>query len=348
MLSGFRAKEGNDGGEFVRRLENEFEAFFGVKHAIALNSATAALHAALLACGIGEGDEVIVSPYSFTASASCVKMVGATPIFADIEDATFCIDPVEVEKAITSKTRAIIPVHLMGHPANMLELMFIALENDIKLIEDSAQALGAECCGRYTGTIGDCGVFSFNQSKPVSCGEGGMLITDDDYIARVVRAVRNHAEVSDPELGIIGYNYRMCEIEAAIVLEQFKKLDKLNNHRIMLTNYMSELLSDIEGLTPPVTYPDCKHVFYTYALKYDSKKMSRNEFQERCIEKGLYFGKDYVRPIYQLPAFGGLKGLCPVAEKIQKELMVTDIFRYPMKKDYVKLCYNIIRDVLQR
>jgi len=181
ILSGFRGTpEGHLGGVYVGQLESEFKAFFGVEHSVSFNSATSALHAACIACGIKRGDEVITTPYSFAASASCIKMVGATPVFADIEDDTFCIDPAEIVKKITPKTKAILPVHLMGHPADMDWIWPIAQSYGLKVIEDSSQALGATHWNRYTGTIGDCGVFSFNQSKPVSTGEGGMLVTNDD------------------------------------------------------------------------------------------------------------------------------------------------------------------------
>jgi len=343
-LSAFRGTPDWDMSDsYVRRLEVEFEAFFGVKHAVALNSATSGLHAALIACGIGVGDEVIVSPYSFSASASCVKMVGATPVFVDIQPDIFCISPSEIFKAITPKTRAIIPVHLMGHPAAMDSIMGMARRHGIKVIEDSAQAIGATFDGHYTGTMGDCGIFSFNQSKPVSCGEGGMLVTNDDYIARIARGVRNHGEVSDPELGIIGYNYRMCEIEAAIVLEQFRKLNKINDYRIMLTDYMTERLGRFEELTPPVTYPNCKHVFYTYAVKY---RGDRDSLQKRLMDRGVYWGKGYVKPLYLLPVFGGKLGDCPVAERMWREIMVFDWLRYPTTKEDIDRTIEILEECL--
>lgn len=350
ILSGFRGSpEGHSGGEYVQKLESAFRNYFGVEHAIALNSATAALHASLIACGIGQGDEVIVTPYSFSSSASCALMVGAKPVFADIQDDIFCLDPLKVFNAVTPRTKAIIPVHLCGHPADMRGIMSVAAQYHLTVIEDAAQAIGAKYTrGRYAGTIGDCGIFSFNQSKHINTGEGGMLITHRDDIARKVRAVRNHGEISDPSLKLLGYNYRLCEIEAALALEQFKKLDEMTDRRIELTSRMSEALSQIEGFTPPVTYPDCKHVFYTYAVKYDADKvgMPRDEFQDRMIESGVYFGKGYVKPLYLLPIyqqFGYGKGLCPITERMyESELMVTDILKYPLTfKDVDKIVSKI-------
>jgi len=342
ILSGFRGTPaGHLGGRYVQALESQFKAYFGVRYAISLNSATAALHAALVACGIGKGDEVIVTPYSFSSSASCVLMVGATPVFADIEEDTFCIDPIKVLQLITPRTKAIIPVHLCGHPADMRGITSVAAQYHLKIIEDAAQAIGATYKGRYVGTMGHCGVFSFNQSKHINTGEGGMLITNDDDIARKVRAVRNHGEISDPELEIVGYNYRLCELEAFLALEQFKVLDKMTDIRIELTSQMSEALSKIPGFTPPVTKKGCKHVFYTYAVKFDEDivGISRDEFQDRMINSGVYFGKGYVKPLYLLPIykkFGYGKGLCPVAERFyERELIVTDIFKYPLTKSDV-------------
>jgi perosamine synthetase len=329
-LSLFRGSgEFHKGGPRVQALEESFREYFKVKHAVAMNSATSALHAACIACGIETvDDEVIVTPYSFAASATCVLMASGTPVFADVTPDTFCLDPVEIRKKITHLTKAIIPVHLMGHPADMDEIMAIAKEYNLKVIEDSAQALGAKYHGKYAGTIGDCGIFSFNQSKPVSSGEGGMLITNDDFIARVARAVRNHGEVSDPELGIFGYNYRMCEIEASIVLEQFLHLDYMNDWRINLADYLSERLSRILNFIPPIVKKDCKHVYYTYGVKYLGT--DRTRIQEELIKQNVYFGGGYVKPLYHLPAFGGTDLNFPVVDRLWKnEIIVTDRLRYP-------------------
>tara|TARA_Y100000310_G_scaffold144390_1_gene143647 strand:+ start:19689 stop:20783 length:1095 start_codon:yes stop_codon:yes gene_type:complete len=353
ILSGFRGTpSGHLGGEYVQALEAQFRDYFGVDYAIALNSATAALHASLVACDVGVGDEIIVSPFTFSSSASCVLMVGAKPVFADIQDDIFCIDPDKIEALITPRTKAIIPVHLCGHPAEMAAIMRLAYRYNLKVIEDAAQSIGAVYRGKYTGTIGDCGVFSFNQSKHINTGEGGMLITNDDKIARIVRAVRNHGEISDPELRVVGYNYRLCEIEASLASEQFKQLDEMTAHRIKLTNLMSEGLKRIKGFTPPVTYPDCRHVFYTYAVKFDEALagMKRDEFQDKMIENGIYFGKGYVKPLYLLPIyqqFGYKEGLCPVTEKIWKQIMVTDIFKFPMPEARVYDILNKIKEILE-
>jgi len=347
-LSMFRGNpDGHNGGEWVQRLERWLRGYLGVKHAVSMNSATACLHSALLACGAR--GEVICSPYTFSASASCVLQAGLKPVFVDIEEETFCMNPLKLREGITPQTGAIIPVHLHGHPADMDEIMAIAknYNHNYVVIEDAAQSLGAEYKGRKVGTIGDVGVFSFNQSKPISIGEGGVLVTNNDDIARYARALRNHGEVSDPELGIVGYNYRLNEIEACLAWHQLQDLDEMNQVRIELTNIMSDGLRDIEGIEPPVTYPWCKHVFYTYPMKFTSNKMTREEFQKSMADEGVYMGAGYVRPLYQLPAYGAQKDLCPVTEEMYRErLMVTDILRHPMTPNDVREILALIRQIM--
>lgn len=320
-LSGFRATpEGHLGGKHVRALEEAFCEYFNIKYAVACNSATSALHMALIACDIGEGDEVVVSPYSFSSSASCALMVGAKPIFVDIKQDTFCMNPTSAFHS--NGADIIIPVHLFGHPVDMKGMMVFANEvyyTRIKVIEDCAQAIGAEYNGQKVGTFGDCGIFSFNQSKHISTGEGGMLITDNDYIARVARAVRNHGEVSDPKLRIVGYNYRMCEIEACLALEQFKRLDQLNQFRQKNADYLTKRLGEIEGIIPPVTYPNCTHVYYMYAMKF---KGDRDKFIRDMNNRGWKLSS-YVEPIYKLPIYGEQKPL-PIVDKVSREIMVLD------------------------
>ncbi len=336
-LSMFRGTpEGHDGGKFVQKLEAEFRAYFGIKHAIAVQSATAGLHMSVIA---GGKHRWTVSPYTFASSVTCVLMNYARPIFSDIDDKTFGINGACIF------TGGVIPVHLCGNP---LDYDKLSIEREHFVIEDAAQALGAVYKNQLVGTLGDVGVFSFNQSKNVSCGEGGMVITNNDDIARKIKALRNHGEVSDPELGIFGYNYRMTEIEAAIALEQFQRLGQINNHRIALCNYMTDELSKIYGLTPPYVIPGCKHVYYTYALKIDQNKigMTKHEFSQKLREHGVYFG-DYVKPLHLLPIFGGHEGQCPVAERLWKsELIVTDIFRPPMQLKEAKKIVATIRKVL--
>ena len=344
LFSGYRANETYRlGGEAVKAFESEFKAYHNTKYAIAFSSATSALHAALIACGIGCGDEVVTTPFTFSASSSCIKMVEARPLFADIEDRTFNIDARKVISPVDSySVKAILPVHLMGHPANMDSIITAAKFNGWRVIEDACQALGAEYNGKKVGTFGDCGVFSFNQSKPISVGDGGMLITDDDEIAEICYAVRNHGEVAT-NLNILGYNYRMGEMEAALGLAQFRKLDERNAHRIKLANHLTEALGCNKGLTPPYVAGGCKHVYYTYGVKVEGDK---RKLQERLISKGAYFGLGDQKPLHLYPFYGGHKGEFSVTERVSKELMFTDIVRYPMTIEDVDEIAGVVNEAI--
>jgi perosamine synthetase len=337
VLSDFKAGgEQYYGGEKVKEFERLFAEKFGVKYAIAFNSATAALHAACVACGVDFGDEVIVSPYTFTASASCVLMASGDPVFADIDPETFCITG--IEGYVTPETKAIIPVHLFGHPADMEEILDVAEKYNLKIIEDSAQAIGAEYYGRLTGTIGDCGIFSFQETKTISTGEGGMLITDNDEIWDKACAVRNHGEVKGHNFH--GYNYRMTEIEAAIGIVQLSKLDEFNRQRIELCSHLTQRLSEIKGIYPPVVRPDCKHVYYVYAVLVPHRDLLVDELAKR----GIWFGKGYVEPLYHLNAYGG--GNRHEAERVQKVLMTTPICRPPATLEDMDMIADAIKEIL--
>lgn len=369
QLSGFIANASNSfyGGHKVRTLEEEFKKYFKVKHAMAINSATAGLHAALAAINIGPGDEVIVPPYTMSASASAILMHNAIPVFVDIQEDIFTLDPTKIKGAITPRTRAILVVHLFGHPADMKLIMKIAKKYKLKVIEDCAQAPGATYNEKYVGTIGDLGIFSLNQHKTITTGEGGVVITNDDELALRVRLIRNHGEVIVNDLtpktisGILGWNYRMTELEAAVGIAQFKKLDKLTDSRIELADYFTERLNklNIPGLVLPKIYDTCKHVYFVYPIKYNKEKIgiSRDLFVKAINAEGVPFGYGYVRPIYLEPMYqkqicygnkgcpfnckyykgkaNYRKGICPVCERMHfNELIVTGICRFPLvKKD---------------
>jgi len=321
---------------------------------VAFNSATSALHAAVVACEVKAGEEVIVPPYTFTSTATCALMHNAIPVFVDVNPDIFCMDHAEIEQAITPRTRAIIPVHLFGNVADMDEIMAVAEKHGLKVIEDCAQAPGAIYKGRLVGTIGHCGIFSFQESKNIMTGEGGMLITDEEEIADIARMVRNHGEVilesqkqRTYRSDILGWGYRMTELEAALGIEQLKKLDALNNQRIALAQYLSEGLTPIQGLTPPVVYPHVKHVYYVFALKFDEDAIGipRDLFVKALNAEGIPFGAGYVRPLYLNPIYHENKpfiytyfgrevnydkGICPVTERLhERELMLTPVCRPP-------------------
>jgi dTDP-4-amino-4,6-dideoxygalactose transaminase len=373
-LSTFCAEPGEQflGGEKIRQFEGDFSKYHRIKFAVAFNSATAALHAAVVGCGVKAGEEVIVPPYTFTSTATCALMHNAIPVFVDIKPDNFCLNPAKFEQVITPRTRAIIPVHLFGHPADMDEIMAIAKKHNLRVIEDCAQAPGATYKGRLVGTIGDCGIFSFTESKNIMTGEGGMLITNDEEVAEIARMVRNHGEViletqtrRTYKSDILGWNYRMTEMEAALGIEQLKKLDKYNSQRIELANYLSENLMEIDGLTPPVVYPWVKHVYYVLAVKYDQDIIGipRNLFVEALAAEGIPFEAGYVRPLYLNPIyhenksfiynyFGSEisyeKGICPVTERLyEKEMMVTPVCRPPATQDDMVDIVKAVRKVIE-
>ena len=282
------------GGKRVLSLEHAFTKKFKVQHAVSFNSATTALHGAIVALGIGPGDEVILPPYTMSASATAVLMNGAVPVFADIDGKTFCLDAKSVRMRITKNTKAIMAVNLFGQAADFGPLLALAKEHNLKLIEDNAQAPAAKWRGRYAGTIGDVGVFSFNFHKTMQSGEGGILVTNNDADALRAQLCRNHGEsVVDgmPAYDggpIFGSNYRMTELTAAIAEVQLSRLDLLNTKNQALVRYLSEQLSSVPGLILPYIAPGNTHVYFAYVIKVDEKKLgiSRDRLVEAMRAEG--------------------------------------------------------------
>ncbi|MDO8123839.1 MAG: DegT/DnrJ/EryC1/StrS family aminotransferase, partial [Candidatus Hermodarchaeota archaeon] len=234
-------------GTFVRRFEEAFAKFVGAKHVIAMNSGTAALHAALLAFDVKAGDEVIAPPFSFIATTNMVLLNGAKVVFADISPDNFNLDPAKVEAAITPKTRAILPVHLYGHPADMDPLVELAQKHGVRIIEDAAQAHGSKYKGRDVGTIGDVGCFSLYPSKVITTGEGGLLTTNDDELAETLRQIRTHGEIRPYEYVQLGHNYRLPELQAAIGVEQMKRLPDFLEKRKKNAEHLTSHLADVKN-----------------------------------------------------------------------------------------------------
>lgn len=358
-LSTFIAAQGQYflGGKKIKEFEQQFADYHGVKFAVAFNSATAALHAAVVAAGVQPGEEVIVPPYTFTSTATCVLMANAMPVFADVDERTACLNARAARPVISSLSRAIIPVHLFGHPADMDAILQLAREHKLKVIEDCAQAPGAKYKNRYVGTMGDCGVFSFTENKNITTGEGGMLITNDPAIAEAARMVRNHGEAiwegqtaRTYTTTMLGWNYRMTEMEAALGIVQFAKMEHLNGLRAELSEYLSSRLRGVAGLTVPMVEPECTHVYYVYALRYDEALtgMPRAAFVQALAAEGIPFGAGYVPPLYLSPIYQERKlvsfrihkgtvrydkGICPIAEKLhEREIVLTAVARPPAER----------------
>lgn len=274
------------GGEQVQLLEKEWAKKFRVKHAIAVNSATSALQCAVGAAGVGPGDEVIVSPYTMTASAAAILVFNAVPVFADIEEEYFCLDPASVESRITERTKAIVVVDILGQPYDAERINAIAKKHNLMVIEDASQAPTALYKDKFAGTLGDIGVFSLNYHKHIHSGEGGIVVTNDDELADRIRLLRNHAEAVIEDMGktnlinMLGFNFRMTEIEAAIARVQLNKLDDLIEKRLKNVEYIAAELAKIPCIQPAKVRENCKHAFYKHALLFDKEiaGVSRNVF----------------------------------------------------------------------
>lgn len=309
-------------GKYVEKFEDMFKNYLGCKYAICTNSGTAALHAALLGAGIGKGDLVITTPFSFIATSNAILYVGATPLFADVEEETFNIDPDKVENLIRNtkeKIKALIIVHIFGNPCNMDRIMEICEKHNIILIEDCAQAHGAEFKKKKVGTFGTVSAFSFYPTKNMTCGEGGMVVTDDDEIYNSVLKVINHGQVRRYEHDILGYNFRMTDISAAIGIEQLKKLDTFNDLRISNANrYMKGLYTD--KFTLPVLNNNIKHVFHQFSVIC---KDDRNKVIDLLEKNQIGYGIYYPKIIPDQPLYKGLNlgSDCPISKRLSEEIL---------------------------
>jgi len=290
---------------YVKEFENLFSSWLGVKHCIAVSSGTAALHLALLALGIGPGDEVIVPDLTFAAPANMVVAVGAKPIFVDVTRDHWCIDPEQVRKSITPRTKAIIVVHLYGHPARMDEIMEIAEKHGIYVIEDCAEAHGAEFRGRRVCTFGHIGMFSFYANKVITTGEGGMVVTNDDEIADKIRLMRDHGMRPRYWHIVLGFNYRMTGLQAALGIAQIRKVDRLIQRKREIAKLYTEILEDIPGIELHPEMPWAKCIFWLYSILIDPHKFraSRDRVMEYLARYGIetrkFFYPLHVMPLYK-------------------------------------------------
>ena len=319
------------GGEEIKALEKEWAKYFGVKHSISCNSATSGLWAACNAIGLNSDDEVIVTPYSMTCSASIPILFGAKPVFADIEEDYYCLDPKSVEERITERTKAIMVVDLFGQPYDRDAINEIAKRkgkeygHKIYVIEDVAQASGAKHKGKFAGTLGDIGVFSLNVHKPIQCGEGGIVVTNDDDLAIKLRLSINHAEavINDIDIkedeetlpmkskileyNLIGMNLRMTELSAAIAREQLKKLDGIVKKSQEDSKYFNVKVRS-----------ECEHAFYRYAWNIKDDDMSRSSSK-------FNLKRHYITPLFKLPLFKQLgydQEQCPTCQKVEENIIL--------------------------
>jgi perosamine synthetase len=363
------------GGPKVKEFEQQAATYFRVKHAITVNSWTSGLVAAVGAIGIEPGDEVIVTPWTMSASATAILHWNAIPVFADIDPDTYNLDIKSIERNITPHTKAIMAVDIFGQSADMDEIMALAKRHGLKVISDTAQAPGALYKGRYAGTCADVGGYSLNYHKHIHTGEGGIVVTNDDEIADRVRLIRNHAEVVVEGKGVtnlanmIGHNFRLGEIECAMGIEQLKKLDRFVASRQALAQALTDGLHGLPGLKTPVVGSDRTHVYYVYALQVDTKALniSRNRICDALNAEGVTVSRKYqnvhLLPMYQKKIGYGnkgfpwssdickrdvnyAKGICPVAEDLNdRSYMGFGMCTYDLNMNDIQLIINAFKKV---
>jgi len=320
------------GGPKVQEFEMEAAKYFGVKHAVTVNSWTSGLVAAVGAIGIEPGDEVIVSPWTMSASATAILHWNAIPVFADIDIDSYTLCPDSILQNISSQTKAIMVVDIFGQSADMDVIMEIAKKHKLKVISDTAQAPGALYGDKYAGTCADVGGFSLNYHKHIHTGEGGILVTNDDDIAERLQLIRNHAEVVVSDKGVtnltnmVGHNFRLGEIECAMGIEQLKKLKGLVQSRQLLAETLTEGLKSLEGLKTPAQFNNRTHVYYVYAMQLDLEllKVSRQKIAKALAAEGVIISSGYQNihliPMYQKKIAFGSKGFPWSSEFCKREV----------------------------
>ncbi|SPQ01062.1 Pleiotropic regulatory protein [Candidatus Sulfobium mesophilum] len=306
-------------GPKVLELEKKIALYHGVTEAVGVASGTDALHLSIEALGIGEGDEVITTPFTFFATAEAILYTGATPVFVDIERETMNIDSKKIESAITKRTKAILPVHIFGHPAEMGEIAVIAGKHNLKIVEDCAQSFGASINGRKTGSFGDAGCFSFYPSKNLGAfGDGGMVLLSDPSVAADIRKLRNHGSKGSYRHESVGFNSRLDEIQAGVLLVKMKRIEAYNERRRQNAALYGKLLSG--KVERPVEKAGCTHVYHQYTIRSSSRDAIQKNLRENNISSVVY----YPTPLHIQEAVGFLgykKGDFPVAEETSEQVL---------------------------
>jgi len=298
-------------GEYISKFEDKFARFLGVKYAVSVSSGTAGLHLALLAIGVGQGDEVIIPDLTFVATANAVTYTGASPVMVDVDPLTWCIDPLSIIKAVTPRTRCIIPVHLYGQPADMDTIGDIARKHKLVVIEDSAEAHGALYKGKRTGSIGACGVFSFYGNKIVTTGEGGMVTTNDKSLFVRLEFLRDHAMSKEKRYWHeeLGFNYRLTNLQAALGLAQLERIEELLEKKKQIFNLYRDLLKDVKmiSLNPQVSWAE--NVFWMVCLLLDKRSpVSRDEMALKLKQAGIDT-RPFFYPLSKMPLFKNAKNV---------------------------------------
>ena len=314
------------GGPFVEKFEADFAAFNNSQYAIGLGSGTEALWLSLLACGVGPGDEVITVPNTFMATAEAITYCAARPVFVDVEESTHTMDPAELEKAVTARTKAIIPVHLFGQPADMDPILEFARAHNLFVIEDAAQAHGAEYKGRKVGTLGDAGCFSFYPGKNLGAfGEAGAVITNDFELQEKIRVLRDHGQVRKYHHTMVGWNCRMDGIQAAVLRVKLQHLASGNLRRRAHALQYNQALEGLEEVVAPIEAPYARHVYHIYAIRVQE----RDQIMELLKDRGIQCGVHYPVPIHLQKAYRSLgyqEGALPISERTAMEFVSLPMF----------------------
>ncbi|MCE5346485.1 MAG: DegT/DnrJ/EryC1/StrS family aminotransferase [Bacteroidales bacterium] len=319
-----------DCADLVKAFEDEFAAFCGTKYALTCVNGSVALRLALIACGVRPGDEVIIPPYTFIATSTIVLEANCVPVFVDIDPDTYNLDPSKIEAVITKRTKAIIPVHFAGQACEMDKIMAIAKKHNLKVIEDACHGHGAEYKGKKLGSIGDAGCFSFQSSKNLNCGEGGMVITNDEKLYDMINSLRNVGRVKGGqwyEHHYLGCNYRITQLQIALLSNQMKKLKEETNRRFNNGNYLNSLLEKIDGIKPLSRGKgETIHSYHIYIFKYDKSKFNnlpKPEFARMLAAEGVPCFMGYPQPLYKQPLFQKKNFMC---------------YAIPEDVDYTKVC----------
>lgn len=336
-------------GVKVGALEENFVKICRTKFAIATSSGTSALHTALHSLGIGNGDEVITTPFTFIATANSILMAGATPVFVDIEEDTYNIDPKLIEDKITKKTKAILAVDLFGQPADYKTINKIAQKNKLFVIEDAAQSIGAVYYGKNTGSLGDVACFSLYASKNIISGEGGMITTNKKYINHNARLFRHHGQSEETRYSYsgLGFNYRMTDMQAAIAIEQLKRLEFITKRRQEIAREYDTSFRDLKGLVSPKVRKNQTSAYHQYTLRItDDFKVNRNEFKKYLGKNGIQANVYYPTPLYKVNhlMYDTKPKDFPVTEKISEEVLSIPIHTLLSDRD-IKHIINTIKKI---
>jgi len=342
-------------GPKIKEFEKKIADYIGTRYAIAVNSGTSGLHLCVRSLGIKDGDEVITSPFSFIASANCILFERAKPVFVDINEKTLCLDTSKIEEKITEKTKAILPVHIFGHPCEMSKIMEIARRHNLAVIEDACEAIGAEYKGKKVGSFGNCGVFAFYANKQITTGEGGIIVTNNKDVAKLCESMRNQGRGEDNRWLShvrLGYNYRMSELSAALGLVQMERISEMLEKRSRVADFYNQRLSQIKEVKIPYVGPEInKMSWFVYVIRLDSRRFSRGD-RDKIIQeldnRGIQC-RDYLPPIHLEPfyveMFGYQQGDFPITEAVSDSTIALPFYNNLSEEEVDYICNNL-KDII--